>query len=764
MILRSTKALAKTILPILPLLLAVCSPPVYYVRPPDWRNLKIRDRVIEHYGGVYQDYTIFLDPGHGGDDRFNEGPSGEKEADVNLRVALHLRDFMTSAGAKVIMSRTSDSTVALRERSRMAIESGVDIFISIHHNSAGDQFTNYTSTFYHALESDTDYHPSNHDIARYIQRDLSYALGNSGPLGSFDGTLSDYIIYPLSGFSVLRHTTMPAVLVEGAFFSSEYEERRLRIEQFNEIEAWGIFRGLGRYLEAGMPELVYLPSREDTSYRPTLRVRTADSSGIDWKTLTVKIDGKDAPFSVDRDSGVITCLPVEDLANGDHRLEVILRNGNGNSSLPFEPRFAVRPKPAQLSVKVHPKAVPPHRNAVSHIVVEALDRKGQAVADSTPVQLFASGGIVPSVVFTRDGLARTYVRAPGEEDPGVITASSDGIVSTDTVQFVREESSYLTGTVRSASDDRPISNAHLVVRCVDASGEAPDSISTLHEGRFIWKGRHCDTVDVEVRSDGYYGESAPLELSQIANERTIRLKSVAGEALFDKIFLIDPRYGGTETGEIGSDGLRASDANLGVARYLYRLLKASGANVHLLRSGDETIAQADRVLFSGQFRGGFYIRIDASAQTGAAGCIIYRSLTNTRLAQAIMRGLAATIELDTTGVVGSNERFYNDVAIGTVTVVLPSVRSDFFGRDNRKFMESSLAWGIYRGILIDAGYEAHPVREEIILDPVTNSPAAGKEVVLDFALVAVTDDRGVVRFYDVEGLEGKLRTVDEGSF
>ncbi len=179
---------------------------VYYVKPFDWHPEEKRDSTIKFFSPYFQGLKIFLDPGHGGTDRKNKGPAGLAiEADVNLKVALYLRDYLTKAGAIVKMSRDRDTFISLDDRSKLANEWEADIFISIHHNAPGrpgDIYTNYTSTYYHAFPNDYEYDHSSHDIARYVQRDLAYAMGNSGGLGSFDGTYSDYMIYPKAGFSV----------------------------------------------------------------------------------------------------------------------------------------------------------------------------------------------------------------------------------------------------------------------------------------------------------------------------------------------------------------------------------------------------------------------------------------------------------------------------------------------------------------------------------------------------------------------------------
>ncbi|HSD63033.1 MAG TPA: N-acetylmuramoyl-L-alanine amidase, partial [Ignavibacteriaceae bacterium] len=268
---------------------------IYYDIPIELKNPEAVHEFISKYSPYISAKKIFLDPGHGGEDRKNKGYQGlAVEADINLRVALYLRDFLQKAGAVVVMSRASDETVGLKDRSIMANESRADLFISIHHNAPsndGDDYTNYTSTYYHATVSDYEYEPCEHDLARYVERDLSYAMRNSGGPGSFDGTYSDYSIYPGEGFSVLRETQIPAILVECGFHTHHLEERLLAIDEFNKIEAWGIFRGLCRYFKAGIPGVA--PLFSDTTFKSgdiNIQFGVQDSLGIDTASIIAEFD------------------------------------------------------------------------------------------------------------------------------------------------------------------------------------------------------------------------------------------------------------------------------------------------------------------------------------------------------------------------------------------------------------------------------------------------------------------------------------------
>ncbi len=320
---------------------------VHYEYPSDWKVDTVREATIKKYSEFLAGKKFFLDPGHGGEDRHNKGKLElVTEADINLKVGLYLREYLQKAGASVVMSRDKDETVPLKTRSDMANNSGADIFVSIHHNAPGakeDDWTNYTSTYYHALESDFEYEPGNRDIARFVQRDLAYVMDNPGGLGSFDGTYSDYFIYPKMGFSVLRLTKIPAVLIEGSFFTNNYEEQRLSLDEFNKIQAWGIFRGLAKYFKTGIPEILplYDESADYKKEEATFDFNLKDKSGINKKSIEVYIDSAETEFLFDPKTSTLT-VDLTQLNPGEYSIRVICANINGNHSLPFTRKVRIK--------------------------------------------------------------------------------------------------------------------------------------------------------------------------------------------------------------------------------------------------------------------------------------------------------------------------------------------------------------------------------------------------------------------------------------
>jgi N-acetylmuramoyl-L-alanine amidase len=185
---------------------------------------------------------IVLDPGHGTDPQGPDpgaiGPTGVKEKDVNLAIALKLAQLLRAEGAKVYLTREGESTpFSLTERAYYANDLKADVFISIHSNASLNPSVGGTSTYFYAPPG-TELEGQREErlrLARYIQESLVVALGRRD-IGVLE-----------ANFAVLRNTKMPSVLVEVAFISNPEEERLLNDPAFQAKAARGILEGLKKY-------------------------------------------------------------------------------------------------------------------------------------------------------------------------------------------------------------------------------------------------------------------------------------------------------------------------------------------------------------------------------------------------------------------------------------------------------------------------------------------------------------------------------------
>ena len=160
------------------------------------------------------------------------GPTGLTEAEANLGVALELQRMLEDAGARMVMTRTDATPVALGARPRLADSLGADLLLSIHNNALPDgvnPFPNNGSSVYYN-------HPRSIPLAAAVQRALVRRLGLRD-LGIGRGDLA-----------LVRPTWMPAILSEGLFMMVPEQEAMLRSAQGRHRYAQGVFEGVREFL------------------------------------------------------------------------------------------------------------------------------------------------------------------------------------------------------------------------------------------------------------------------------------------------------------------------------------------------------------------------------------------------------------------------------------------------------------------------------------------------------------------------------------
>ena len=184
---------------------------------------------------------IALDAGHGGSDSGAIGPTGVTEKGVTLRVAKALQKLLQAEGATVLMTRTTDTEVSpkkanasdveeLQARCDVGNDGNADIFISMHMDSFTNSTPSGTTGYYYTKGS-----KASQRMARYVSEGVVTALGTGNR-----GTKS-------CNFYVVKHTDMPATLVEMAFISNDKEEKLMNSEAGINRAAEGILNGLRRF-------------------------------------------------------------------------------------------------------------------------------------------------------------------------------------------------------------------------------------------------------------------------------------------------------------------------------------------------------------------------------------------------------------------------------------------------------------------------------------------------------------------------------------
>jgi len=226
--------------------------------------------------------VIALDPGHGGEDPGAIGPSGLREKDVVLAVALKLRDRLNSnPNIRVMMTRDADFFVPLNERVRKARRVQADLFVSIHADAFFTPQARGASVFAlsdgAASSSAARWMANRENAADMVggvnnvavkdalvlraMLDMSTSaqikdsmklgaevLGQIGRVGNLHKKKVEQ-----AGFAVLKAPDVPSILVETAFISNPQEEAKLRDEDYQDKLVEALATGIARYFAKNPP-------------------------------------------------------------------------------------------------------------------------------------------------------------------------------------------------------------------------------------------------------------------------------------------------------------------------------------------------------------------------------------------------------------------------------------------------------------------------------------------------------------------------------
>ena len=216
---------------------------------------------------------IVIDAGHGGHDPGAQ-IRGLSEADMVLDIAQRLEQLLRAQpGVEVVQTRRSNVYVSLEERTEIANRASADLFVSIHANASTDPRTRGVETYVLnfsptpaaeaiaarenagsartmrqlpdlvkaiALNNKVD---ESRELARFVQDSLHAQLKKG------DKTLRN-IGVKQAPFMVLVGATMPAILTEVAFLTSQQDAPRLRSAAYRQEVASALLRGITRYQQS----------------------------------------------------------------------------------------------------------------------------------------------------------------------------------------------------------------------------------------------------------------------------------------------------------------------------------------------------------------------------------------------------------------------------------------------------------------------------------------------------------------------------------
>lgn len=191
---------------------------------------------------------IVIDAGHGGEDGGAEGLYNLVEKNINLSIALKLRDMLALSGFDVIMTRTEDVSIyddsanTTREKKRSDILKRLEIansnpnamMVSVHQNKFEQSKYSGAQMFY-GLENELS-----QPLADCLQKRF---VANIQPDNARQ-------IKPITSSVYLIHKAkIPAVLAECGFLSNPDEAAKLSTEEYQSQVAFTLYCGILEFYE-----------------------------------------------------------------------------------------------------------------------------------------------------------------------------------------------------------------------------------------------------------------------------------------------------------------------------------------------------------------------------------------------------------------------------------------------------------------------------------------------------------------------------------
>lgn len=186
---------------------------------------------------------IVIDVGHGGSDPGKVSNSGTKEKDINLEIAFFLRDYLIAENYTVFLTRETDCGLYdenasnkkvsdLNNRIQFFKTKNADYVVSIHQNSFPDASVHGAQAFYFTGSVEGK----------------AFAESIQDALLKIDNT-NTRVAKSSNSYYLLKHSSIPSIIVECGFLSNPEETARLTDENYQKKIANAICLGIDHYIK-----------------------------------------------------------------------------------------------------------------------------------------------------------------------------------------------------------------------------------------------------------------------------------------------------------------------------------------------------------------------------------------------------------------------------------------------------------------------------------------------------------------------------------
>ena len=188
-------------------------------------------------------FVVVIDAGHGGIDPGKVGINNALEKDINLSIAMRLKDLLEQNDITVVMTRQEDKDLAsehatnrknedLRARVQLIADTTPVVVVSIHQNSYPEEDVDGAQVFYYANSEQGKL------LGTMIQEQLKAEIDDN----------NHRIAKGNKDYYILKRSSSPAVIVECGFLSNYEEAELLVTKEYQEKLAFAIHLGILQYI------------------------------------------------------------------------------------------------------------------------------------------------------------------------------------------------------------------------------------------------------------------------------------------------------------------------------------------------------------------------------------------------------------------------------------------------------------------------------------------------------------------------------------
>lgn len=187
--------------------------------------------------------VVVIDSGHGGWDPGKVGVDGSLEKDINLEIAMRLKQYLEASDIDVVMTRDSDcglyndkdsnkKSADMKNRCNLINKTDPVLTVSIHQNSYHEEYVKGGQVFYYKDSQ------KGKELAEILQKRFDYVQGEDNTRTAKSN----------GNYYLLLHVRSPIVIVECGFLSNRHDAAQLTSKEYQDRLAWTIHMGIMEYI------------------------------------------------------------------------------------------------------------------------------------------------------------------------------------------------------------------------------------------------------------------------------------------------------------------------------------------------------------------------------------------------------------------------------------------------------------------------------------------------------------------------------------